>query len=84
MALRLLLCFCASFAVLLTLCEGMSLLGEDWSPSLTLGTLALSILSMLSTATRKVKPKGDASFSRSFPQGSDPKKASFLYDDDEV
>lgn len=63
----------------------MSLLGEEgWTPSLTFGTLALSILSMLSSATEKKKPKGDASYSRSHPMGTDPKKTKFLYDDDDV
>lgn len=62
----------------------LSLLGEDWSPSLTCATLALSILSMLSSATKKEKPKGDAAYSRSHPMGSDPKLTRFLYDDDDV
>lgn len=62
----------------------LSLLGDGWSPSLTCGTLALSILSMLSSATKKEKPRGDANYSKAHPMGSNPKLTRFVYDDDEV
>ncbi len=62
----------------------LSLLGDGWSPSLTCATLALSILSMLSSAKKKEKPRGDAQYSKSRPMGTDPKLTHFDYDDDEV
>ena len=33
---------------------------EEWSPALTVNSVVLSILSMLSSATKKVKPFNDA------------------------
>ena len=51
---------------------------------MTMGSVALSIQSMLSSAKEKKKPPGDAMYSKSHPCGSDPKKTRWLYDDDNV
>jgi ubiquitin-conjugating enzyme E2 W len=40
----------------------LSLLSDDWSPALTVSSLSVSILSMLSSATKKKAPADDASY----------------------
>ena len=62
----------------------LSILGDGWTPALTLENVALSILSMLSSAKVKKRPEGDADYARSMPYGSDPKKSGWLYEDDNV
>jgi hypothetical protein len=39
---------------------------------------------MLSSATKKIRPEGDNEYARSHPYGTNPKKTSWLYDDDKV
>ena len=60
----------------------LNILGEDWSPALTVKSVVLSILSMLSSATVRARPDGDDSYSKHAPLN--PKKTSFLYHDDSV
>jgi ubiquitin-conjugating enzyme E2 W len=62
----------------------LSILGTEWTPALQLSSVALSVLSMLSSAAFRSLPPGDASYSRQHPFGSDPKKTKFSYDDDNV
>lgn len=33
---------------------------KEWSPALTVNSIVLSVLSMLSSATKKIKPHNDA------------------------
>ena len=37
----------------------LNILDTDWSPSLTVSSIALSILSMLSSTTKKIRPVND-------------------------
>jgi ubiquitin-conjugating enzyme E2 W len=39
----------------------LNILGEDWSPALTVQSICLSLLSMLSSATEKVSPPDNSS-----------------------
>ena len=68
-------------------CNGhicLSILGAEWTPALTMQNVALSILSMLSSAQAKKRPEGDQEYARMMPYGSDPRKSGWLYDDDKV
>jgi len=60
----------------------MSLLAADYSPALTLENLLLAIQSMLSSATKKEKPKGDSMFVRMYGYNVDPKKLKWDFHDD--
>ncbi len=62
----------------------LSILGSEWTPALQLSSVALSVLSMLSSAAFKSLPPNDEQYSRSHPFGTDPKKTNFSYDDDKV
>ena len=62
----------------------LNILGSDWSPALTVKSVCLSILSMLSSASVKIRPDGDAKYSQRNPAGSNPKDTSWLYEDDKV
>lgn len=60
----------------------LNILGEDWSPALTVKSVCLSILSMLSSATEKVRPQDNdryVSYAR-----NNPKESRFVYHDDGV
>ncbi|RYG65993.1 hypothetical protein EON64_10745, partial [archaeon] len=43
----------------------LNILGDDWSPALTVRSICLSLLSMLSSATVKCTPPDNAIYSRS-------------------
>ena len=60
----------------------LSILYNEWSPALRVSSVCLSILSMLSSATKKVKPHGDAEFSAKKFTG--PKQIKWFFDDDKV
>lgn len=62
----------------------LSILGSEWVPSLTLSAVALSVLSMMSSATKKERPASDEAYSKAHPPGSNPKKTRWIYDDDKV
>jgi len=62
----------------------LNILGNDWSPALTVQSICLSVLSMLSSAEEKGRPPGDERYSTSHPVGSNPKKTTWLFDDDGV
>jgi ubiquitin-conjugating enzyme E2 W len=62
----------------------LNILGSDWSPALTVKSVCLSILSMMSSATSKVRPDGDDRYSQRHPAGSNPKETRWLYEDDTV
>lgn len=55
----------------------------EWSPALTVNSIVLSILSMLSSATKKVKPHNDAEFVKR-AAGRGPKAFIWSYDDDKA
>lgn len=59
----------------------LNILGDDWSPALTAKSVCLSIVSMLSSATKKDRPKDDARYSK---RSGNPKNTKFVYHDDEV
>lgn len=62
----------------------LNILGEDWSPALTVKSVVLSIVSMLSSATKKERPRDDARYSATHGGSSNPKNTRFAYHDDAV
>ncbi|XP_003383493.2 PREDICTED: ubiquitin-conjugating enzyme E2 W-like [Amphimedon queenslandica] len=60
----------------------LSILDRDWSPALNVSSICLSILSMLSSCTQKVKPDDDSMYMRFAP--SNPKKTTWVFHDDSV
>jgi ubiquitin-conjugating enzyme E2 W len=60
----------------------LNILGDDWSPALTVKSVCLSILSMLSSATIKERPADNDRYT-SVARGT-PKESRFIYHDDEV
>jgi ubiquitin-conjugating enzyme E2 W len=56
---------------------------KEWSPALTVNSIVLSILSMLSSATKKVKPFNDGEFVKR-AAGRGPKAFLWSYDDDKA
>ena len=60
-----------------------NLLILEWSPALTVSSICLSVLSMLSSATKKVKPFNDAEFVKR-AAGRGPKAFLWSYDDDKA
>jgi len=61
----------------------LNILGDDWSPALTVNSVVLSVLSMLSSATRKERPHDDLTYSATH-KNSNPKRTNFAYHDDSV
>jgi len=55
----------------------------EWSPALTVSSICLSVLSMLSSAPKKVKPFNDAEFVKR-AAGRGPKAFLWSYDDDKA
>ena len=60
----------------------LNILSEDWSPALTVESVCISILSMLSSNTVKVRPPDNDRYV-SMPR-STPKNTRFVYHDDSV
>ena len=60
----------------------LSILYSEWSPALRVSSVCLSILSMLSSATKRARPHGDAEFSAKKYPG--PKSIRWFFDDDKV
>eukprot|EP01036_Dinobryon_divergens_P027272 gene27272-36011_t len=60
----------------------LNILGDDWSPALTVHSICISVLSMLSSATVKVLPQDNAGYT-SRPN-TNPKRSRFHYHDDKV
>jgi len=60
----------------------LSILTEDWSPALSVHAVCLSILSMLSSCTEKVRPPDNAFYIRTC--GKSPKKTTWWFHDDTV
>lgn len=56
--------------------------GGGWSPAMTMASCALSLRSMLASATRKGRPPGDLQFSSRGHRS--PKEVSWLFDDNTV
>jgi ubiquitin-conjugating enzyme E2 W len=59
-------------------------IGDDWSPALTVKNICMSILSMLSSNTMKVPPPDNDRYVRSKGNDSNPKNTRFIYHDDTV
>lgn len=62
----------------------LNILGEDWSPALTVRSVCLSLLSMLSSSTVKEPPQDNDSYVRRKGPESNPKNTRFAYHDDSV
>merc|ERR1712127_872779 len=52
----------------------LSILGDEWSPALSVQSVCLSILSMLSSCKEKISPPDNDSYLMSCRDHSDPKK----------
>ncbi|KAI0043876.1 UBC-like protein [Auriscalpium vulgare] len=59
-----------------------SILGEDWSPTLSVISVCITIQSMLASCKKKELPEGNDTYVRTAPDN--PKKTHFVYDDDTV
>ena len=59
----------------------LSILYDDWSPSMRVSSVVLSIQSMLSSAPKKARPKNDAQFS-SYANGRSPKTFNWIFEDE--
>ncbi|KAG9044130.1 hypothetical protein FS837_008744 [Tulasnella sp. UAMH 9824] len=59
-----------------------SILGNEWSPVLSVSAVCLTLQSMLASCKEKKLPEGNDSFVKTAPL--DPKKVRFVYDDDTV
>jgi ubiquitin-conjugating enzyme E2 W len=62
----------------------LNILGEDWSPALTVRSICLSLQSMLSSSTVKCHPPDNDSYVRRKGADSNPKTTHFAYHDDKV
>mmetsp|Transcript_10933 Transcript_10933/g.16669 ORF Transcript_10933/g.16669 Transcript_10933/m.16669 type:complete len:147 (+) Transcript_10933:99-539(+) len=60
----------------------LNILYDDWSPALTVQSICLSLVSMLYSATEKVRPPDNTSYT-SVSRGS-PKNTRFIFHDDTV
>eukprot|EP00927_Polykrikos_kofoidii_P069508 TRINITY_DN65018_c0_g1_i1.p1 TRINITY_DN65018_c0_g1~~TRINITY_DN65018_c0_g1_i1.p1 ORF type:complete len:169 (+),score=14.30 TRINITY_DN65018_c0_g1_i1:58-507(+) len=61
----------------------LSILYDAWSPALTVSSICVSIVSMLSSCDRKVKPQDDETYVSKVGHRS-PKLSRWHYDDDTV
>lgn len=61
----------------------LNILGNDWSPALTVKSVVLSILSMMSSATEKKSPIDNDIYVGS-GINKNPKRTQFMYHDDTV
>eukprot|EP00929_Paragymnodinium_shiwhaense_P017738 TRINITY_DN127409_c0_g1_i1.p1 TRINITY_DN127409_c0_g1~~TRINITY_DN127409_c0_g1_i1.p1 ORF type:complete len:171 (-),score=22.28 TRINITY_DN127409_c0_g1_i1:174-686(-) len=61
----------------------LSILYDHWSPALTVQAVCVSLVSMLSSCTEKVRPQDDDSYVRMVGHRS-PKLSTWHYDDDSV
>ena len=71
------------FICLSILYDGILFLYLEWSPALTVNSICLSVLSMLSSAAKKVKPFNDGEFVKR-AAGRGPKAFMWSYDDDKA
>lgn len=60
----------------------LSILSDDWTPALSVQAVCLSILSMLSSATKKERPPDDLIYTKTC--NKDPKRTKWMYHDDKV
>lgn len=58
------------------------ILGDSWSPVLSVSAVCVSLQSMLASCRKKERPEGNDRYVRSAP--SDPRKSRFVYEDDTV
>ncbi|KAI0314257.1 UBC-like protein [Amylostereum chailletii] len=59
-----------------------SILGDDWSPSLSVTSVCITLQSMLASCKKKELPQGNNTYVRTAPDN--PKKTKFVYEDDTV
>lgn len=62
----------------------LSILGDEWSPALSVQSVCLSILSMLSSCKKKARPSDNDSYVNTCKDHSDPKKTRWVFHDDKV
>ena len=58
----------------------LSILYSDWSPALKASSVCMSIISMLSSATKKMKPPNDATSGLKYY--ASPKQVNWMFEDD--
>lgn len=59
-----------------------NILGDGWSPVLSVTAVCITLQSMLASCTQKERPEGNDRYVRFAPD--DPKKSRFVYEDDTV
>ena len=59
----------------------LSILYDEWSPSMRVSSVVLSVQSMLSSATHTSRPKNDAQFC-SYASGRSPKSFNWIFEDE--
>jgi len=59
-----------------------SILGEGWSPVLSVSAVCITLQSMLASCKKKERPEGNDRYVMFAPDN--PKKTKFMYDDDTV
>lgn len=59
----------------------LSILYDDWSPSMKVSSVVLSVQSMLSSATMKSRPANDSNFV-SYAGGRSPKTFNWIFEDE--
>jgi len=62
----------------------LDILYDSWSPAMTVSSICISILSMLSSATEKIRPPDDERYVRNCRNGRSPKETRWWFHDDKV
>ncbi|KAI0504780.1 hypothetical protein KFK09_015733 [Dendrobium nobile] len=73
-----------SFVILLKVVVFYDILYDSWSPAMTVSSICVSIVSMLSSSTRKQRPADNDRYVRKCKNGRSPKETRWWFHDDKV
>ncbi|KAM0032526.1 putative ubiquitin-conjugating enzyme E2, ubiquitin-conjugating enzyme/RWD [Helianthus debilis subsp. tardiflorus] len=62
----------------------LDILYDSWSPAMTVGSICISILSMLSSSTAKERPEDNDRYVKNCRNGRSPKETRWWFHDDKV
>ncbi|KAJ8772644.1 hypothetical protein K2173_027821 [Erythroxylum novogranatense] len=62
----------------------LDILYDSWSPAMTVSSICISILSMLSSATKKQRPADNDRYVKNCKSGRSPKETRWWFHDDKV
>mmetsp|Transcript_28866 Transcript_28866/g.48719 ORF Transcript_28866/g.48719 Transcript_28866/m.48719 type:complete len:149 (+) Transcript_28866:384-830(+) len=62
----------------------LNILYDEWSPALTVKSVAMSLISMLHSSPAKDRPPDDLRYSTACPASANPKHTRFIFDDNTV